>query len=93
MKRETLGDVAEDFVAKHIIDEFLPIPENIYFILGSGKTTAAGELARRFGCSIYHTDDSRAKHPTTTMDDSEEWLTKHSLKLRKIGVTGVRKNV
>ena len=48
MKRESLGQIN--------------IPENVYFIWGSGKTTAANELARRFCCYIYHTDDSRAKH-------------------------------
>ena len=43
-------------------DEYISIPENVYFICGSGKTTAANELARRFGCYVYHTDENRAKH-------------------------------
>lgn len=50
--------IPEDYVS----DEFLHIPDNVYFIWGSGKTTAANELSRRFGCYVYHTDDSRAKH-------------------------------
>ena len=43
-------------------DEFLHIPDNVYFIWGSGKTTAASELSHRYGCYVYHTDDSRTKH-------------------------------
>lgn len=35
---------------------------NVYFIWGSGKTTAANELSRRFGFYIYQTDENRAKH-------------------------------
>jgi len=50
--------IPEDYVS----DEYISIPENVYFICGSGKTTAANELARRFGCYVYHTDENRAKH-------------------------------
>lgn len=50
--------IPEDYVS----DEYVSIPENVYFIWGSGKTTAANELARRFGCYVYHTDENRAKH-------------------------------
>jgi hypothetical protein len=35
---------------------------NVYFIWGSGKTTAANELHRRYGFYVYHTDESRAGH-------------------------------
>ena len=35
---------------------------NVYFIWGSGKTTAANELSRRYGFFVYHTDYSRAEH-------------------------------
>ena len=35
---------------------------NVYFIWGSGKTTAANELSRRYGFYVYHTDESRAQH-------------------------------
>ena len=28
----------------------------------AAETTAANELARRFGCYVYHTDENRAKH-------------------------------
>lgn len=35
---------------------------NVYFIWGSGKTTAANELARLYGGYVYHTDESRARH-------------------------------
>ena len=50
--------IPEDYVS----DEFIALPENVYFIWGSGKTTAANELARRYSCCVYHTDDNRAKH-------------------------------
>ncbi len=50
--------IPEDYVS----DEYINIPDNVYFILGSGKTTVANELARRFRCYVYHTDDSRSKH-------------------------------
>ena len=33
----------------------------VYFIWGSGKTTAANALARRHTCCVYHTDD-RSRH-------------------------------
>ena len=36
--------------------------QNVYFIWGSGKTTAANELHRRYGFYVYHTDESRAWH-------------------------------
>ena len=36
--------------------------QNVYFIWGSGKTTAANELSRRYGFYVYHTDDNRNKH-------------------------------
>ena len=36
--------------------------QNVYFIWGSGKTTAANELNRKYGFYVYHTDDNRAKH-------------------------------
>ena len=36
--------------------------QNVYFIWGSGKTTAANELSRKYGFFVYHTDDNRAKH-------------------------------
>ena len=36
--------------------------QNVYFIWGSGKTTAANELSRRYGFFVYHTDENRAKH-------------------------------
>lgn len=35
---------------------------NVYFIWGSGKTTAANELSQKYGFYVYHTDDNRAKH-------------------------------
>lgn len=35
---------------------------NVYFIWGSGKTTAAHELSRRYGFYVYHTDGQRANH-------------------------------
>jgi hypothetical protein len=50
--------IPEDYIS----DEFLNIPWNVYFIWGSGKTTTANELARRFGCYVYHTDNSRSQH-------------------------------
>lgn len=36
--------------------------ENVYFIWGSGKTTAANALAERHGFFVYHTDESRSRH-------------------------------
>jgi len=36
--------------------------QNVYFIWGCGKTTAANELQRRYGYPVYHTDDNRARH-------------------------------
>lgn len=36
--------------------------QNVYFIWGSGKTSAANELNRRYGFYIYHTDNEREKH-------------------------------
>ena len=35
---------------------------NVYFIWGSGKTTAANELNRRYGFYVYSTDNNRSKH-------------------------------
>ena len=35
---------------------------NVYFIWGSGKTTAANELKRRYGFFVYGTDENRSKH-------------------------------
>jgi hypothetical protein len=35
---------------------------NVYFIWGSGKTTAANELSRKYGFFVYHTDYSRSEH-------------------------------
>jgi hypothetical protein len=52
----------EEMLEIPIIIPLDKLPENAYFIWGSGKTTAANELARRFGCYVYHTDDNRAKH-------------------------------
>lgn len=36
--------------------------KNVYFIWGSGKTTAANALAERHGFYVYHTDESRSRH-------------------------------
>ena len=36
--------------------------ENVYFIWGSGKTTAANALAERHGFYVYRTDESRSRH-------------------------------
>jgi hypothetical protein len=35
---------------------------NVYFIWGSGKTTAANELSDKYGFYVYRTDNERAKH-------------------------------
>lgn len=36
--------------------------QNVYFIWGSGKTTAANELSRKHSFFVYHTDDNRTQH-------------------------------
>ncbi|MDR1410564.1 MAG: CHAP domain-containing protein [Oscillospiraceae bacterium] len=67
----------------YVSDEFLNIPKNAYFIWGSGKTTTANELARRLGCYVYHTDNSRSRHfqnakpelhPALCRDVPDIWL-------------------
>lgn len=35
---------------------------NVYFIWGSGRTTAANILAEKYGLYVYHTDDERSLH-------------------------------
>ncbi len=35
--------------------------ENVYFIRGNGKTTAADILSDKYGIYVYHTDNERSK--------------------------------
>ncbi len=35
---------------------------NVYFIWGSGRTTAANILSEKYGIYVYHTDDERSMH-------------------------------
>lgn len=46
-------------IADNILKDRL---KNVYFIWGSGKTTAANALAQKYGFYVYHTDYSRSRH-------------------------------
>lgn len=46
-------------IPNHVLKEKL---SNVYFIWGSGRTTAANALAEKYGFYVYHTSDSRSRH-------------------------------
>ena len=47
------------FIADNILKQRL---QNVYFIWGSGKTTIANALQKKYDCFVYHTDYERARH-------------------------------
>jgi len=59
------------YIADNIIRNAL---KNVYFIWGSGKTTAANALAEKYGFYVYHTDDSRGRHCQNAHSDFQPAL-------------------